>query len=194
MPNNDLTHRDWLIKTTIKAVQAVDPYITYEIINFPDGTMNLLLSGISEESLAKIYFIVNTDYNNNYLYLENFFVYLNNNYSNPINVSGLTKLMIAVWDNSDTIGFLNGQNTQTPFNNPFISPINGNPISVGEFLDIYSTIVPFIPNTFGFIKHYSILLNPDLAEGAVAVTVVPVPIGKEQFGPPRLLAGITQDV
>ena len=63
-PGADLQHRDWLLRTTITQVLAIDPNITYYIDTGSDDSKHLVLSDISVETLPHLAFITNTDRNN----------------------------------------------------------------------------------------------------------------------------------
>ena len=151
----DLKHRDWLIHSTIKMVQSVDPNIQYQIITPPDGSMHLILNGIIGAELPNLFFLTNTDNNNNYLYLENFEVYINGNLL-PLNIQGLVENMKNVWYNSDINAFLINSKTQYPFNNPF-----NNGLSIDQYIDQYTSNIPWSTKTTRQLKTYKITLNPD---------------------------------
>lgn len=163
MPSNcDLQHRDWLIRTTIKMVQQVDPAITYKIINFGVNQKQVIFDNISSQSLEKLFFLTNTDQNNNYLYLELMEVYLANlTNDTPLPIPGLSELAIELWNQSDSTAFLNGNQTQKPFYYPMTNPCNGEPMDIPTWIDIYSTALNFIPTTTGLVKIFRIVLNPD---------------------------------
>ena len=160
----DLKHRDWLLRTTIKQVLSIDPTVSHRIDSLPDEKKHLILSDISEETLPKLFFLTNNDTNNNYLYLEDFIVYLGNNLQ-PLQTHGLNTLAIELWNNSDSNAFINNQKVFKPFDNNLINPFDGTNINISSWLDIYSAAVPFIPNTFKQKKTFSMILNPDILQG-----------------------------
>jgi len=157
----DLKHRDWLLATTVKMVQNIDSFIRWKIISLPNGTKHLVLSNISEDSLGKINFLTNTDQNNNYLYLEDINVFIDGNFNNRIEVTGLKELAIELYNNSDQLAFLSNSQTHVPFNNPLLYPFTNKPMSLNTYIDLVTSAVPFNPNTVGHVKTYSLILNPD---------------------------------
>jgi len=163
----DLLHRDWLLFSTSKMIQAVDQSISINIIDTQNGEKNggklLIASGISEESIGKLNFIVNTDINNNYLYLEDFKVYSFGNYT-PLNIYGLKEIMINIYHASDVQGFLRGEKTHTPFDvkNFINTSFKGKTFS--QYIDELTGLLPYTPDTSNKIKTYQITLNPDSHE------------------------------
>jgi hypothetical protein len=160
----DLQHRDWLLSVTIKIVQNIDQQVSWKIIDLDNNRKHLELSNISENTLDQLYFITNTDINNNYLYLEDMKVYLTSNLSNPLDLTGLSELAKSLWNNSDSIAFINGNKTHTPFKNALTFPYSTQPMSISSYVDIQSSIVPFFPTTIGLPKVFTIILNPDLMQ------------------------------
>jgi methylglyoxal synthase len=89
----DLKHRDWLLYSTKRIIQSVDENISVEIIDTPNGGKKLIASEITEADIDKIAFLTNTDQNNNYLYLEDFQVYIAGSIS-PLNIPGLKETVM----------------------------------------------------------------------------------------------------
>ena len=159
----DLTHADWWIHTTQKLLQSVDTNLRFKIERRDDKTQHLHVANISEETLSKLFFLVNTDQNNNYGYLENIFVFTEDDYSRtPIEIPGVSELANGIWDNADAFGFINSQKTETPFLNPLNNPITNEPLSFPQYVDLITAIIPWLPKTFGKVKKFGIVLNPDL--------------------------------
>ena len=165
----DLQHRDWVLFTQQKLISNVNSNIPSEIIKINDK-MYLKISNISEEDLDKLYFLTNTDINNNYLYIENFNVYTENSWS-PENIPGLLEVVISCFRNNDANAFINGSKVYYPFNvNNFQgSYFKGKTFS--EFVDTLSGLLPFSASTAGYEKRYEIILNPDQPEGKIGIII-----------------------
>jgi hypothetical protein len=168
----DLDHADWLLRTTKKMIEKVNTNIRLK--RTKRGTSKyLVLENITEADLANLNFLTNNDVNNNYLYLEKFEVYTDDdNHKVSLFIPGLTILMSECWNNADSNSFLNGDKTFFPFLDPLIAPtIPGlvtseppsTPISVPQFIDIYLSMVPFFKKSYGNVKKFRIVLNPDCA-------------------------------
>lgn len=163
----DLQHRDWLLRTITKMVQKVNPHIRIKTKK-RGGSKVLVLENILEADLDNLYFLTNTDVNNNYLYLETMQVFLyDDSYKNEIMLPGLSRLMIECWNQADADAFLNNEKTFNPFKLPLNSPhtpgvtSTSTKISVPQYVDIYSSMVPFLPETTGISKVFKLVLNPD---------------------------------
>jgi hypothetical protein len=166
----DLEHRDWLIRSITKMIQKVD--LKIRIKQKKRGqTKILVLENVSESNLNNLYFITNTDQNNNFLYLESVKVFLNDDYEKtPIYIPGLTQIMLDSWNQADNTAFLNSEKIFYPFVNPLNGPsVPGvvtsyvNPISVPNYVDIFTSMSPYIESTYGKTKTFTIILNPDLS-------------------------------
>jgi hypothetical protein len=172
-PIPDLTHADWWIRTIVKILQQIDSALRFSISTHANDTKHLHIDNISEETLPKLYFLTNTDQNNNYGYLEDFFVYTTNDYSRtPINIpGGFSELAQCLFQNSDAKAFLNGDKTHKPFFQPLINPVTKKPLSMKNYIDMITSTMPWNPQTTGFIQYYSIVVNPD-APGVHPDTIV----------------------
>ena len=157
----DLQHRDWLLFSTQRMIQKVDETITVSIRDTPNGGKILIASGISESSIEKLSFLVNTDKNNNYLYLEDLRVHVNGRHT-PVNIDGLQTVAITMFRSSDLDNYVLGNLTHMPFsvNNLTNTSFKGN--TFAEFIDEYSALQPFTTSTYGYVKMFEIVLNPDL--------------------------------
>ena len=156
----DYQHRDWLLFSTQKLIQELDPAITVEIITSPNGSKRLFASQISEESINKLYFITNTDQNNNYLYLEDFQVYISGN-STPIQIPGFSQTAINMFRRSDIISFVEGRKLHFPFSPENLRDSTYTGKTFSGFVDVYTGLIPYIQGTEGYVKTYEIILNPD---------------------------------
>jgi hypothetical protein len=159
--SRELQHRDWLLYSTKKIIQSIDQNVSVDIIERPNNTKVLVASGINQESIDKLIFLVNTDQNNNYLYLEDFQVYIIGAYS-PLDIPGFNETCMNIFRASDIDGFLLGNKTHNPFNpiNFQNSTFKGTTFS--QFVDEYSGLLPYTADTFNETKTYQITLNPDL--------------------------------
>lgn len=155
MSNRDLQHRDWLLFSTKSIILSVDPSISVFIEDTPNGGKILRATQVSEETIGNLPFIVNTDQNNNYLYLEDFKVYIQG-YIAPVDIPGIVPTFINVFRNSDINGFL--QNNKTHF--PFV-PSNLKGLTVNQFVDHYTALQPNTLDTLNYVKFYEFVLNPD---------------------------------
>ena len=157
----DLKHRDWLLFTTKRMIQSVDEDISVDIVDTPNGGKLLIASGITEAAINKIIFLTNTDQNNNYLYLEDFKVYLYGSYT-PLNIPGLKETVVNLFRASDTDSFLNGEKTQDTFNVMNFSSSSFTGTNFSQFVDQLTALLPFTPTTTDYVKTYEITLNPDI--------------------------------
>lgn len=155
---DDLKHRDWLLFSTKSLILSVDQNISIQIIDTPDGGKRLIANGITDNSIEKLYFITNTDGNNNYLYLEEFNVYKKNS-SKPLNIPGLDDIMKNAFRSSDALNFISDNKTHKPFVGS-----NFKTASSDTFSQYIDELTGFLPNTLttkGVEKTYEIILNPD---------------------------------
>jgi hypothetical protein len=161
MSNSDLKSRDWLAFSTKQLISKVDPSIAVDLIYNSEGGMQIILDNVSEESIIKLQFLTNTDQNNNYLYLENLFVYINGSLS-PLNVPGLSEIAVTLYQAADINEFIAGNKLKTPFSSKNIQntslPPNSN---FNDLVDNLTSIIPFTQSTFQKTKTYKIILNPD---------------------------------
>jgi len=130
--------------------------------------------------IDNLQFLVNTDQNNNYLYLENFKVYAEGFFS-PLEIPGLKETVINAYRACDIDNFLLGNKTQTPFSGKNFSTKTITYANFNEFVDAYSNMNPYTPSTLGLVKTYQITLNPDKKRGLCpgAITGDPVPCANE---------------
>ena len=155
MSNGDLKHRDWLLYSTKSILLSIDQGISIFIEDTPNGGKILRATQISEKTIGNLLFIVNTDQNNNYLYLQDFKVYVQGHIA-PIDIPGIVPTFINVFRTSDINGFLQGNKTHFPFD-----PTNFKGLTVNEFVDKYTALQPNTLDTFDYVKFYEIVLNPD---------------------------------
>ena len=156
MSQPDLKHRDWVLKSQQALIANIDNTISTRIIDTDDGGKRLLVFNISEASIQNLLFLTNTDQNNNYLYLEEFNVTIQQDLQ-PLEFPGLSQIMIKIYETSDANAFLNGSKTQKPFTSSSFN--NGQ--TINEVVDTISSLLPFVTSTYGKVKTYDLVLNPD---------------------------------
>jgi hypothetical protein len=157
----DLTHADWWIRVTVKLLQSVDTSLRF-ITRRVGKTQHLIVKNISEETLEKLFFLVNTDQNNNYGYLEVLQVFTKDDYSRtPVPIPGFSTLANAIWNEADAKGFVAGETTQTAFAAPLNNPFTNVPLTVSQYVDLITAIIPWAPKTLGKEKVFTLVLNPD---------------------------------
>ena len=155
----DLKHRDWLLFSIKSILLQVNENICVDIIDTPDGGKRLIANGILPETIEKLDFIVNTDQNNNYLYLEDFKVYSVLSFS-PLNIPGLKEVIQNVFRTSDINAFLKGDKIHKPFDvENYKKNTSFKGASFNEFIISFASLIPFTTNVKDVT--YSIVLNPD---------------------------------
>ena len=124
------------------------------------GKRYLIISHITEEYLDDLQFLTNTDTNNNYLYIEQFNVYISGA-PDTISIPGLGSIVVNAFRQSDASAFFENKKTHRPFDvsNFLGSTFTGSTFSA--FVDEFSDLIPFSPSTRGYVKTYEIILNPD---------------------------------
>ena len=155
MSKADLQHRDWLLFSMQSIILSIDQSISTFIIDTPNGGKILRATQVSEETISNLPFLTNTDQNNNYLYLQDFKVYIKS-YSSPLDIPGIVQTTVNAFRRSDINGFLQGNKTHFPFN-----PSNYKGLNFNEFIDQYTSLQPTCLNTTGYVKYYEFVLNPD---------------------------------
>jgi len=157
----DLTHADWWIRTCTKLLQQVDTSLRFTVVKV-EKTQHLVIENISETTLSQLFFLVNTDQNNNYGYLEALQVFVKDDYSRTaIPIPGFSTLANAIWNEADATGFVEGQQTQTAFLAPLNNPYTNEPLTVPQYVDWITAVIPWAPKTFGKEKIFTLILNPD---------------------------------
>ena len=159
---SDLKH-DWLLISTAAHLLRADNYISFSIVDTHDGGKSLIASGINPSTIEKLSFLVNTDKNNNYLYLEDFKVYTAG-YFSPVNIPGLLEIIQHSFRMSDITAFTTSNSkVHYPFevsnyNSTSNSSFDGATFS--EFVSTFANLIPFTPKIDSNVT-YSITLNPD---------------------------------
>ena len=159
----DLKHRDWLLFSIKSMLLQVNENISVTIIDTPDGGKRLMADSIMPETIEKLYFISNTDQNNNYLYLEDFKVYNLASFS-PINIPGLKDVIQNQFRTSDINSFIDGKKMHYPFDiKNFKANTSFKGSTFNEFVMAFTDLIPYTTNVKDVT--YSIVLNPDADPG-----------------------------
>jgi hypothetical protein len=183
----DLTHADWWVRTSTKLLQKVDTSLRFTVVKVGQ-TQHLMVENISEATLSKLFFLVNTDQNNNYGYLEALQVFVKGDYSRTaIPIPGFSTLANAIWNEADAIGFVEGQKTQTAFLAPLNNPYTNEPITIPEYVDWITAVIPWAPKTFGKEKIFTLMLNPDTEYSRDGGKTF-MPINSGSFNPNQIVA------
>jgi len=156
----DYQHSDWLLFSTQKLLESIQPTLSFTYKIKPDGGKNLVVSNISEKTIDNFIFLTNTDQNNNYLYLENFVIFTSN-LPSPVTVPGLDTTITNMWRNSDVFSFISGEKTHSPFNVNNLSNTTFTGKTFSEYVDTLTGLLPFVISTYGYVKIYEFELNPD---------------------------------
>ena len=155
-----LNHSDWLLNSVTKIMESIDAKISVSSETTSVGGKRIFIYGIDEVAIDKLYFLTNTDQNNNYLYTEDFKVYLDNN-AYPFEIPGLKDIAKSMYDHSDIFAFLSGNKIQIPYNVANITNTSYTGKTFSGYIDYLSSTIPYIENTAGHIKKYQIILNTD---------------------------------
>ena len=126
--------------------------------------MKIFVTDISEATIGKLSFLTNTDFNNNFLYLEDLFVYIDYSIS-PLDIPGLNDIAISFYSQSDITSFLEGKKIKQPFSTDNINKNTSLPpgSTFNNFVDALTAIIPYVEPTINHVKTYQLILNPDLA-------------------------------
>jgi len=148
---------------TQSLIANVDSSISTEILVTPNDGRLLKVCNITEDKIGKLYFLTNTDQNNNYLYLESFKVFIGTQKS-PLNIPGLSEACIDFFRRSDINGFISESKTHIPFAGTNIRSSNigfSEVTNFNIFIDYLTTLLPYVTSTKDYVKTYEMYLNPD---------------------------------
>lgn len=154
----DLNHSDWLLNSIKKIMERIDQRISVSSFTTSSGGKKIFIYGIDSIAIEKIYFITNTDQNNNYLSLEDFNVYIDKHYG-PLDIPGLKEIMISMYAHSDIFSFLSNNRTHTPFTVKNILNTDYKGKTFSGYIDYLSASIPYVQHSEGRFKGYSITLN-----------------------------------
>jgi hypothetical protein len=158
---SDLQHRDWLLFSTKRLLQTINYNISVMINDTPNGGKLLVAQNISEGDIDNLPFLTNTDQNNNYLYLQDFNVYVEGSFT-PQNIPGLKEIVMNAYTSTDADSFLKKEDVHFPFMVKNFENSDFKGTNFSQFVDEYSGLIPFATNTIGYVKTYEVVLNPDL--------------------------------
>jgi len=156
----NLNHSDWLLNSIVKIMESIDPTISVSSITTSSGGKRIFIYGINEGIIDKLYFYTNTDQNNNYLYIEDFNVYIEKHYGS-LDIPGLKDIMISMYNHSDTFSFLSNNRTHYPFTVKNILNTNYKGNTFSGYIDYLSETIPYVQHSEGYLKQYSITINTD---------------------------------
>ena len=158
MASSDLKSVDWLASSTKQLIAAIDPSIAVYISYLGNSGIQITLTGITEDIIGKLEFLTNTDFNNNILYIDNFYVYIDGNIA-PLDIAGMRSIASTLYEQSDIKNFTLGNKTQRPFSRDNIN--QKNPSSMRTFNNLVNeltSILPYTKSTFGVRKTYQLVL------------------------------------
>jgi len=162
---------DFVLTAQSKLFKFVNPNIIVEIIDKPDKKGKLLIAkNIHEADIPALEFVTNNPQYKTYMNFEDIHCFLAPNgipqlFATPI--YGLASIVKARIERSDTEGFKNNYSTHLPFKNGF-----KNGISIGELIDNLTSLSRDLPNTYGVIKTFTLILDPPLGNSDSAASVV----------------------
>jgi hypothetical protein len=163
---SDLQHRDWLLFSSKRLLQTVNYNISVMINDTPNGGKLLVAQNISEKDIDNLPFLTNTDQNNNYLYLQDFNVYIEGSFT-PQNLPGLKDVVMNAYTSTDADSFLKKEDLHFPFMVKNFENSDFKGTNFSQFVDQYSGLLPFTTNTIGYVKTYEVVLNPDLTVSTI---------------------------
>jgi hypothetical protein len=157
--NVGLKHQDWVLRSAKRMLQQVNPNIMFKEIK-RGNTPLLVVFNVSEQDLPNLNFFTNTD-NNNYLYLETFGVYINDTTEQLIKVPGLAQLLTENWQVADNLAYRQNSQVFYPFTSFLVNKYTQNTFSISQYIDEQTSIIPWLPSTYGTPKQFTFVLNPD---------------------------------
>ena len=91
-------------------------------------------------------------------------VFVKDDYSrNPVPIPGFSTLANAIWNEADAKGFILDEKTQTAFLNPLANPVTNQPLTIPQYVDLMTAVIPWAPKTYGKEKIFTLMLNPDIS-------------------------------
>jgi len=163
--SGDMEKVRWLLQQTKLINQKIDPNLRFRSVKNKDGTYALSISNISESTLPQLTFVTSTDINSSLGFITNATVYLSDDPMNiPTNIPGFTQNMNLVFLQANTKSYQEGNKFFTPFIYPFLYPNTENHISVSEYVDIVTGLVPDVIHTDGKKKLFKIVFNSAITE------------------------------
>ena len=152
-------HSIWVNKVTTNLVQKVNPNIHIKQIK---NGKELIFSNISESDLPNLQFLTHSDNNNNYGFVAGVSVSIDGNIGPiPLLIPGFSQIRTKIYNDSASQAFLSSHKIHTPFRNPFTKNNTSknntsDSLSVGDYIDMQTSVNPSLPKTVGKPKTYSI--------------------------------------
>ena len=153
----DKTHADWLLTTQECLIKSRHPSLSTKIEHFPKYDKRFLtIEQIPLSVFTELMFIVNTDQNNNYLYIEKIKIYANGS-STPVNIIGVEDTLNQVYTFSDMNAFLAGSKTHTPWATTTTPVFN-----LSTYIENQISALPAYLRVYtNGIIYFDLVLNPD---------------------------------
>jgi hypothetical protein len=149
---------DFLLVLQKKLFQQLHPTITITIETVNDKTL-LIAKNVTEEDFKNITLITNSPEYQTYMYLVDIKVTLApNNIPNTdyMYIYGLYDFVNSLTERSDTLAFVNRQQTHQPYLNGF----GDKKLSIGELIDNLTEMSVSLPNTFMIPKLFTLIFDP----------------------------------
>jgi hypothetical protein len=147
---NGENYESVLLKQQMALFRVLDPNIKVTLSS--DGH-TLTASNISELAINEVRLITNSPSNNARLHFDNILVYLDNDLY-PSQVHGFYPICLQRLEIEDVLAFIGEKKVYQPFINGFKDGI-----SINELCDKLSTLSEGSPNTFGKVKHYTMVFG-----------------------------------
>jgi len=144
------TYDSILLKQQMSLLRVLDPTIK---LAFSSDGHKLVASNISETKAIEIRLVTNNASNNARLHFDDIFVYLDNELE-PSPVYGFYQILLQRIEKEDVIAFSDSR----PTYQPFIKNFQGDN-SVNELCDKLSELALGSPDTFGRVKHYTMIFG-----------------------------------
>lgn len=153
----DKTHADWLLTTQECLIKRSHPSLSTKIEHFPKYDKRFLtIEQIPLNVFKELRFIVNTDTNNNYLYIETIKIYVNGSCT-PVEIIGVEDTLNQLYNFSDMNAFIEGSKTHTPWVTTTIPEFNLTTYIENQI----SILPPQLRVTTNDIICFDLVLNPD---------------------------------
>jgi hypothetical protein len=142
--------QEWLVNTTIQMVASVDQSVSISVnkITYNGALVSeIKLSQISESTIDKLVFLVNTEKSNAILEMKDFVVYLGFN-NEPLLIPGIAEVVIKMFKRSDTQTYIN-TNLDTKIHYPFLqssTTTDGTYANFNEFVSKLTKLLPDVPD------------------------------------------------
>jgi hypothetical protein len=83
-------------------------------------------------------------------------------YPTPLFIPGLDEICRSLYRDSDLDNYVEGSKTSLPFTGSNISRNSqANVQTFAEYIDLFTSIIPYSNKTYGKVKLFAFVLNPD---------------------------------